>query len=828
MGPTQQFAAAFVAALVAAFGSCFTDFRATLAAGAPSWIAPAASQLSQNGGVAAYLTLPADFVPGTLAITLDDQDVSGSFSVAGDHAQGTLQVDAAGEHALHASVHVSQLGMELERDADVAFTTVDLPDADQCEVLNAIDCLLPYPSQRFLAPANTPTGFRLELPAGLTPTIFNLAQGKNAALDPAPYRALDGFSPAVQVLMHFPGNVDPGQSQASRLLPDTRSYDMTSLMPDSPTLLIEADSGEQVLHFIEVDARAVDPSSGDPLPDQLVFLRPAEHLKHGKRYIVAARHLVHPDGSPVTPEPAFAALRDGTPTTIAAIESRRPQFAQIFDDLRRAGLSQQDLGELVLAFDFTVASQGNTTDEMLSMRDQAFAWLAAQSSPTFTVDAANSQEFDCSAQDQFLWRRVRGTFQVPLFLSSDPAANPGTVGYLQLDPNGVPQNQGYENAPFTILIPCAAQATTGDPLRPVLIGHGLGQTGDGILQLVADQGGQAVLGSPSFRNLLGATDWHGLSGPDFDGVFQLHGFLGSIFSDFDRFRALPDRLRQAQANTLVLARMMREGRFNASPWFQRSDGSGVFPGSSEPEFYWGVSLGGIMGLFVASLTPDIERFNIDVGASNFSMLLARAEPFRPFEDTLLAFLQPDPRVQAEVIAMIGELWTRGEPAGYVAHVTGLDPSAPPLPGSIAKKIMLTLARFDHQVSNQASEITARTMRLPILIGSAEFGKPLIPDLPGPLDSAVIYYDPGGLVPGRDDAEIPALADLFVGVDQCDPHAATLTIPAQLDQLAAFLKPGGQLVNLCDGLCDGHDSHGDFLPYEIPGGDAQPCMVPPPQ
>jgi len=811
--------AALIAAHLTALGSCFAAFQR------PLWIAPAPQQLSQIGDVAAALLLPPRYVPGSLVATLDGQDVSSALTAGAGSAQGTLHVAATGPHTLHASVHVKQFGFDTTREAEVTFTTVDLPNADQCEVLNALDCILPYPSSRFLAPANTPTGFRVELPEGLTPSIFNLDQSKVAPLDPAPYRALDGFSPAVQVLMHFPGNVDPVQSHASRLLPETRSYDLTSLMPDSPTLLIEADTGEQLLHFIEVDARDVDPS-GAPNPSQLVFLRPAEHLKHGKRYIVAVRHLVHPDGTAVMAEPPFAALRDGTPTTIPAIESRRPQFARIFRDLRRAGLSRRDLSELVLAFDFTVASQENTTGEMLSMRDQSYAWLASQSAPTFSVDTARSQEFDCSQPGQLVWRRVRGTFQAPLFLSSDPAADPGTLGYLQLDANGVPQSQGFENSPFSIVIPCAAQATGGDPLRPVLIGHGLGGTGDSVLQSIVDQAGGEVLASGSFHNLLGATDWHGLSAPDFNGVFQLTGFLGTLFRDFDHFRALPDRLRQAQVNTLVLARLMREGRFNASPWFQRSDGSGVFPGPSEPEFYWGVSLGGIMGLFVASLTPDIERFNTDVAASNFSMLLARAEPFRPFEDTLLMFFQPEAFKQAEIVQLIGELWTRGEPAGYVAHVTGLNPSAPPLPGSIPKKIMLTLARFDHQVSNQASEITARTMHLPSLIGSAEFAKPLIPDLPGPLESAVIYYDPGGLVPGRDDAEIPPLADLFVGIDRCDPHPQTLTIPAQLDQLAGFLRPNGQLVNLCDGLCDGHDSHGAFLPYEIPGGAAQPCMPPP--
>src|SRR5262249_2829388 len=132
----------------------------------------------------------------------------------------------------------------------------------------------------------------------------------------------------------------------------------------------------------------------------------------------------------------------------------------------------------------------------------------------------------------------------------------------------------------------------------------------------------------------------------------------------------------------------------------------------------------------------------------------------------------------------------------------------------------------HQLPTQPPETPARPIPRPALTGSAEFAKPLIPALPGPLESAVIYYDPGGLVPGRDDAEIPPLADLFVGIDRCDPHPQTLTIPAQLDQLAGFLRPNGQLVNLCDGLCDGHDPHGAFVPYEIPGGAAQPCMPPP--
>ena len=809
---TQQALAAFAASLVAAFGSCFAQLRTELQAGAPRFEAPAPDELALVGTVQALVVVP-EGSAGPLSVELDGVDVSGAFAPAGATTwRAALAVPDEGPHQL-----VAAWGTGGGASFSVSFRTADLEDPDSCEVLNGWDCLLPYPSSRFLAPAPTPTGYRIEFPASGMPEFFNDDQKQVTRLSPVPFTALDGFSPAVQVIMHFPGGVDPELSDASRLLPATRSYDTTSLEPDSPTLLVDADTGERVLHFVEPDARAVFPATGEPRPNQVLFLRPAEHLQHGHRYVVAVRGLVHPDGSPVEAEPAFAALRDGTPTSIYGVERRRKDMQRIFGVLRDAGLSEADLSELQLAFDFVVASQENTTGEMLSMRDQAFDWLAGQSGPTFAVNAAASAEYDCTAPGQFVWRYVRGTFRSPLFLSRDPAAYPQLPGYLVHDLDGTPQVQGLENAPFTAAIPCSAR-TAESPRPPVVIGHGLGMTGQGIIDALVDAGGAIDL---PLDNVIAATDWHGLSGPDFEGVIQLEGFLGSIFGNFDRFRALPDRLRQAELNTLVLARMLREGRFNDDPWFQDATGGGLLPGGEEPALYYGVSLGGIYGLFLSALTPDIERFNVDVGASNFAMLLSRAQPFKEFEELLLALTQPDVAVQALGIGLFGELWTRGEPAGYVSHVTGAN--QPPLPGSIPKKILMTVARFDHQVSNQASEITARTLRLPNLVGSAEPGKAGIPDLEGPLDSALVYYDAGGLVPGVHDAYIPPLDNRRVEIDECDPHSERLATPASIDQLTAFLQPGGQIENFCDGLCDGRDGGGDYDPYEIPFGDPFPCM-----
>ena len=94
--------------------------------------------------------------------------------------------------------------------------------------------------------------------------------------------------------------------------------------------------------------------------------------------------------------------------------------------------------------------------------------------------------------------------------------------------------------------------------------------------------------------------------------------IGLYPHKLNNFPALPARLKQGMLNTLVLAHLMKQGQLNSLPGFQTAPSVGVFHGPSQEEFYVGASLGGIMGLYLAALTPSIERFNIDVGAMNFA------------------------------------------------------------------------------------------------------------------------------------------------------------------------------------------------------------------
>ena len=423
---------------------------------------------------------------------------------------------------------------------------------------------------------------------------------------------------------------------------------------------------------------------------------------------------------------------------------------------------------------------------------------------------------------------MRGTYQVPLFLTEDPGADVNSLGVLNLDPSGNPVQNGLTNPPFTIGIPCSVLDDGGPTVHPLVLGHGLFGNGDGMVA--------GMLSAYGFDFIGGATDWWGLSSRDYAWVASSIVGLPPPFgtgSKLNNFPAMADRLKQGQINTQVLARMMKQGLFNSHACFQIRDpnppdcttagpdplAEDVFPGASSEMFYFGASLGGIMGTYFASLTSDVERFNVDVPGMNFSFLMQRATPFKDF-DALLGYIGlADPMDAILGLGLIHELWVRGEPAGYMESLAAEVKAG-------TKKMLVTVAWLDKQVSNQVSEVLARTLGVPNLQGSLQAGLQGIPDLPGPLDSALVIYDTGSFdifnpahygVDKNGLPLIPPLANLIPS-PVCDPHGRRGTIPASIDQLLAFLQPGGQIQNFCtdDGVCNASED------YEKPNGESTTC------
>jgi len=414
-------------------------------------------------------------------------------------------------------------------------------------------------------------------------------------------------------------------------------------------------------------------------------------------------------------------------------------------------------------------------------------------------------ENDCTQAGVFVWRIVSGTFQVPLFLTSDPVTDSSTPGTLNVDAQGNPVQNGLTNAPFTAAIPCTVLANGGSPKHATVWGHGLFGSGSDITGYL----NQPLL--QHFDFVVAATDWRGLSSPDLNPIES--SYLVDVTLNLNLIDALPDRLRQGMLNTLVLGHMLKTGAFSVSPTFQTPAKVPVVDTSEM--FYFGNSLGGILGTMFCGLSPDIERANVDVPAINFSLLLQRSTDFIPFEALLELSGVADPMETAVGLSVIHELWVRGEPAALATHVT-----SDPLPGTNAKKILMTEAFLDEQVSNQATEIAARTLGLPQLVGSLLPGVAEIPDKAGPLDSAWVIYDTGGpdLSNPADAPFIPPLANLAAQENQCDPHPRRFFIPASIQQFLTFMQPGGKIENFCNGLCNADatlDASGEFL--ELPFG-----------
>lgn len=616
-----------------------------------------------------------------------------------------------------------------------------------CEMLNSISgqCMFPYPSSVFEAADGTATsGRRIAFPRRAMPS-----NGFGVRIDPTAWNTLDGYSPGAMMLVNFPQGVD----LAASVVPPLTNFAL-SVGSASATVLLDADTLELVEHFGENDVSIGPNFLPVAPPTQSFIIRPGRRLKNDGHYIVAIRHLIDINGDPIGPDPAFQALRDGTPSGSAAIEARRPQFDQLFTTLAAAGVARNDL---ILAWEFHTASDDSIQSWLLSMRDETFTALGINA-PPFTVTNVEDDPFG----DPRVCRRVQGTYEVPLYTDMD-----GPGSRLNIGPGGVPVQTGVTQAPFTAIIPCSLLNPVPHPGRPIFYGHGLlgtgvGEVSSGHLRTLADTYGFVVA----------ATDWQGMSDFDYSTII---GFI----PDLSGFPTLPERLHQGMLNQLVLGHLM------IAP-----DGLATHPaflGTIDPSelFYYGNSQGGILGGTVMSLSQEATRGVLGVPAANFSTLLQRSIDFNPF--FLVLRTNYTNNLERELIyPLLQQLWDRAEPNGWYHHtIPGTLPNTP------AHKILVHMATSDDEVANIATEIMVRTLGIP-QVGPVVQSYYNVPEMSAPFDgSAMVESDAGFPVPPI--TNIPPPDNNAHGLMRGRP-----AIQAQIDQ---FLRTGGNIQNFCTGPCD---------------------------
>lgn len=659
----------------------------------------------------------------------------------------------------------------------------------RCDDLDPAHCLYPFPNDAFTDPSDaTDTGRRLALDVRQMPR--NVA---GVPIDPTDWNRNDGFSPGALIATKVPGLDTPAAFAA------TGPVDLLDLSryrhPHAPVVVLNADTGERHPIWTELDANPQDPA------DVTLMIRPAVNFDEGARYVVALRDLRDPAGTPIAAQAAFAALRDGT-----ANGERADRFEdEVFPVLERARVERDE--DLYLAWDFTVASQRNLSERMLHLRDDAFAQLGDTdladlevegTSPTFVVDEVTDQlpcepgldvpPVDCDDElDGRLLRRVEGRVLVPCYLDQ-PGCPPGSkfvyAGPDATLPTRLPGNTMA--ATFVCNIPIGA--ADGETYRPSLYGHGLlgsaDQVNSGKLYDLADEG-----------LMFCATDWSGMSFEDIPNAL-------AILAELGRFPSLADRGQQGMLNFLFLGRaLIHPDGFSAHPAFQ-VEGASVI--DTTRLYYNGGSQGGIMGGSLAAVAPDFTQAHLGVPAMNYSTLLRRSIDFDTYA-TVMYSSYPDELERPLLLSLVQTLWDRAETNGYAHHISG-----DPYPNTPDHQILMNVAYADHQVTNWASDVMARTigvrMRQPALDPGrhpsgdrAYWGIKEIESYPY-VGSAMVVADVGPLrqVDGRTKGTTPLPVRNVPNREGVDPHGPDASeTDYGLAQIAEFLSPDGHVIAVCD-------------------------------
>ncbi|MCX4241791.1 hypothetical protein [Paraliomyxa miuraensis] len=599
----------------------------------------------------------------------------------------------------------------------------------ECDPLVPEYCAFPFPSNVYTIPSeDTVTGRSVQLP--MAPF--------EADPDPEPWTWSDGFSPQAGIATFLPGATAAG-------LPSHEDID-ASLADDSPTVLIDAETGERIAHYSELDY------STDEANRRALFIRPAVRLPPARRYIVAIRGLVDAGGALVPASPAFAALRDHTDLPEEpSVEARRELYGDIFYRLGQTGVARE---ELQLAWDFHTASDENTTGWLLHMRDEAFAELGPTGSPPYTLDVVDTM---WNTTD-FLYR-IEGTFQAPLYLDSESPVS----GRLVHGPDGMPVANGTVDVPFWLIVPRTAETT---PAALMQHGHGLLGSGSQI------EGSHFREMATLYNYAVFGIDWIGMSEEDYLPIAATISTTGTT-----GLAVMTDRMHQGSLNQLLAMRLAWAG-LAEDP---------LLAGLLDPDqrYWYGISQGGILGGVYMATTTEVERGVLDVLGQPYNTLLTRSVDFDPFFD-LMRLAYPDPLDVAQALLSLQMLWDRVEPEGYTHRIV-----TDPLPNTPPHEVLMTAALGDHQVTTLGAHNMARSAGIVHLDSGIReiWGLPVAQD--SHMGSALVEYDFG--LPPDPVCNRPQTA--------CnDPHGRLRRMPAARDQIDHFLR-NGEVVNFCPaGVC----------------------------
>ena len=612
-----------------------------------------------------------------------------------------------------------------------------------CDDLNPIHCLLPFPSDAFLAEdATTTTGFRVNYANTSLP-----GTGLSDHVEITGLNRFDGITPSTQIMTAFTTVPDLTGAADQYSIAD-------SLADDHPPILLNLDTGERVAHWVEVDARADRPTA------TIVFVRTLGALDYDTAYGVAFSGLTDTTGLPIQPSDALRAIIDGNATTSPDIESRRQAIDSLLDTLAAEGYARESVQA---AWKIHTASHGSILGGMLAMRSDALDRLGAEGIGC-NVTSAESNYGD----DNKTFMRLHGTFTAPQYLEFQQQGRE-SPSLLNRSEDGTPAYVEDAEIPFTMVIPqVLADLNESGPL--VVFGHGFLGTGEGTSDYVS---GWAEEYKVSFL----ATDLYGWSSSDQDTITL--GIVNPLY-----FQHQAERIQQALINKMSMVRTFKGVCSDLAE--MQHNGTNLV--NSSDVHYMGYSLGGIYGPSVVAISPDIDRAVLWVGGSGFSTMVERSTNFYRFEEGFSSFAgYPQRNARALLVGVIQQLWDVTDPDTYLAFANGgygdvLGPF----------NFLSIISVNDAQVPALSSDRAARTAGIPVLDSSARLPYGLTPAA-GPIDgSAVVYWD-GGYSAMPEDNSAPPLDQSSKAHNEIGP------IEAVNDMVRDFLLTG-VINDTCDDTC----------------------------
>jgi hypothetical protein len=648
-------------------------------------------------------------------------------------------------------------GADMAPDQDV--DQADATDADQgtdmavgpqipagCNpIAYAHDCLLPYPSDVFLV--DDPA-----LPSGKRVAITSAAQLRTRTNDPIDflqYRAIDGFSHHQPIMTVWPKGVD-----TTELVGATGDLDLT-LMPTSKTVLLDAQTGQAVAHWAEVDENTTN------VARQAFIMRPSVRLENGKRYIVALQGLKDKEGAPIPAPDGFRQVRDKQVAGHPVLEPLAAHYeANIFPKLIAHGLKREDIQ---LAWDFTTGTREHLMKDMLHIRADLIAKLKA------TPPAVTVTEVEMPAEDTepHIAVRIRGTIDVPLYLTQD-----SPMGRLNRDASGKVTANGVAKVKFLVQLPRSVipNDASFEPVRLMQYGHGFFGLGEEINYSFMREF------SNEQRYVTASVDWQGMSEDD------LMLVISRLTGDVSQALLFTERVHQGMANQIALSYALQSS-IAALPEVKRFDKTVYDPSTI---FYYGISQGAILGVTFISLSPQIDRAVFSVGGASFSFMMSRSSSFARFLALINVLVNRDP-LSIQKFAMLSQ-----HPFDFVDPMTWgvelLHPTLPDAPPSRA--ILYQVGQGDDQVPPLAAYILSRSIGLPLVTPSV-YEPDRLASVAAPADSGLVIIN-YGLDPE------PGIAPKTV-TDSNAVHEGVRRDPQMKAQIDRFLKPAGKIEDTCGGM-----------------------------